>query len=412
MEPVLRLRRTALSAFFLACALLLASATGCHRAERIPGEEGPPAAGNVGSLQHGGNQEKEIPPSLPPPETSAPEAGTSSPVPAEKKAPESPGEVTGGPAPESSAASSVPMPTEAGNEQAAAVEQPTQSAAEGEAAGKETSLDGTPAPAELPPPPSSAPPSAPTGEGMKAVRPAVVTLPEEETYSQDAPPWARAREELSYKVEFLGITMGYARFTFLGKVELSGTEAYHLRVRAWTSDLLSLIYPIDDTIEYYLDVRTLAPLRQEYTQSRKEHDVAIYDQVNGTIIYRSRKDGKIRKKVDLMPNVYDPVSAVYYFRTHDLEDGRKELSMYAGRKLYEVSAKAVGSERISTDRGEFDTIVVQPVVRREGKVEDEKKMRMWMTADDRHVPVQVYAKFKKIRTWTLVGELLPDQEGG
>jgi hypothetical protein len=39
-------------------------------------------------------------------------------------------------------------------------------------------------------------------------------------------------------------------------------------------------------------------------------------------------------------------------------------------------------------------------------------MRMWMTKDERHVPVRLYAKFKKVRTWTLVGELLPDREGG
>jgi len=206
--------------------------------------------------------------------------------------------------------------------------------------------------------------------------------------------------------------MGYARFSFLGKVLLSGREAYHLRVRAWTSDLLSVIYPIDDTIDYYLDVQTMVPLRQEFTRSRKEDDVATYDQKNGTIVYRYRKDGKIRKKVDVVPNVYDPVSLVYYFRTRSPEKEEKGQAMYAGRKLWEVSAKVMGSEQIRTDRGEFDTIIIVPELRREGKIEEEKDMRMWITRDDRRVPVRVYAKFKKIRTWTLVGELLPGREGG
>lgn len=80
--------------------------------------------------------------------------------------------------------------------------------------------------------------------------------------------------------------------------------------------------------------------------------------------------------------------------------------------MWEVSAKVMGSERIRTDQGEFDTIIIDPELRREGKIEDEKDMRMWITRDERHVPVRVYAKFKKIRTWTLVGELLPGQQGG
>src|SRR3990172_4086941 len=193
---------------------------------------------------------------------------------------------------------------------------------------------------------------------------------------------------------------------------LSEEKAFPLRVRAWTSDVLSMIYPINDTIDYYLDVQTMVPLRQEFESSRKEDDVAIYDQEKGTIVYRYKKDGKVRKIVDAVPNVYDPVSVAYYFRTKDIGAEEKGRPMYAGRKLWEISAKPLGTERIRTERGEFDTIIIQPVLRREGKVEDKGNLRMWMSRDERHLPVRVYAKFKKIRTWTLVGELLPDPQGG
>jgi hypothetical protein len=258
------------------------------------------------------------------------------------------------------------------------------------------------------PAPAPSVPRADAGSG----RMVIANLSEEMAFPQDGPPWARKKEELVYKVEFLGLTMGYARFTFLGKVLLSGKEAYHLRVRAWTSDLLSLIYPIDDTIDYYLDVKTITPLRQEFDNSRKEDDVAIYDQEKGTIVYRYKKDGRIRKKVDVVPNVYDPVSAAYYFRTRDLAVEEKGRPMYAGRKLWEISARPVGFERIQTDRGEMDTIIIQPVIRKNGKVEDKGDLRMWISRDERHLPVRLYAKFRKIRMWTLVGELMLDPQGG
>jgi hypothetical protein len=229
----------------------------------------------------------------------------------------------------------------------------------------------------------------------------------------DEPAWAAGKEELVYRVEFLGLTMGYARFTFKGKVSLRGRETYHLNVRAWTSDFLSVIYPINDNIDYYLDVKTLAPLRQEFTRIGKgRDDVAIYDQENGKIVYRYKNTGEIRKEVDVTPDVHDPVSAAYYFRARDLGAEERPRHVYAGRKLWQISTKLVGQERIDTSRGPVGTVVIRPVIRREGQVENKGDLRMWMTNDVRHVPVRIYAKFRKIKDWTLVAELVPPREGG
>ncbi len=253
---------------------------------------------------------------------------------------------------------------------------------------------------------------APKGPDGHPARIAVARLPEHLTFDQTGPFWTRGPEELVYRVEFLGMTMGYARFVFNGKVLLGGREVYHLSVRAWTSNVLALIYPVNDTIDYYMDVKTLAPLRQEYTSgNRKKDDVMVYDQETGKIVYRYKESGEIRKQVDAVPNVYDPVTLAYFFRSREAGD-EKGRNVYAGRKVWEISARPLGDEKISTERGEVDTIVIQPVIKRDGKVENKGDLRMWMTRDERKIPVRVYAKFKKIRTWTLVGELMPERKGG
>jgi len=235
---------------------------------------------------------------------------------------------------------------------------------------------------------------------------------EELPVPEDAPLWVREREELVYRVEFLGLTMGYAQFRVRGMVRIGDRVAYRLTVRAWTTDLLSVFYPMNDTIDYYLDVETLAPIRQEFNNSRKEDDIAYYDQQTGKIVYRYTKTGKIRKEVDAVPGVYDPVSVAYYFRTRELVNEEPARHMYAGRKLWEISAKTLGVEKIRTDQGLFDTVMIEPVIRRNGHLEHKGNLRVWMTRDERHVPVRLYAKFKKIRTWTLVGELVPGRQGG
>jgi len=387
----------------LAAALVLLTA-GCYRATHQPEREDAPPVAATGDAEPPVMQAERTVTSLPPqePQPSAGEAPFSRPeVSPPVTAPEEP---PGESSPESSLPSVAGIPPEKESPVVGSTPETSGGGKEKVSPEEETMV------ASLPPPsgPGGSVPGAATGKGGVDI----VKLPEERAFSREGPHWAREGEELVYKVEFLGITMGYARFSFLGKVLLSGKEAYHLRVRAWTSDILSVIYPMDDTIDYYLDVHTIAPLRQEYTKSRKRDDVAIYDQEKGTIVYRNRKNGKIRKKVDVVPNVYDPVSLAYYIRARGPEGEAVEHTMYAGKKLWEVSAKSLGREQIRTDRGEYDTIIVQPVLRQGGKVETKKRMRMWMTTDERHVPVRLYAKFKKIRTWTLVGELMPDQQGG
>jgi hypothetical protein len=241
-----------------------------------------------------------------------------------------------------------------------------------------------------------------------AALPPVPTTPPKETRDASTPEWAKSPEELVYRVDFIGITMGYARFRYKGKVRIAGKPAYHLNVRAWTSGVLSFIYPINDTIDYYLDAQTLAPIRQEFTQRAKgKDDVVFYDQETGRITYRFRQTGKIRKEVDTIPSVYDPVSVAYYFRWRDLGVESRPRNMYGGRKVYQISSRVLGNERIRTEHGEVDTIAVVPVIRRDGKPDPKGDLKIWFSNDERRVPVRVYAKFRKIKDWTLVGELMP-----
>ncbi len=221
------------------------------------------------------------------------------------------------------------------------------------------------------------------------------------------PGWAKSPEELVYRVDFIGITMGYARFRYQGKVAIGGKSAYHLNVRAWTSGILSYIFPINETIDYYLDTETIAPIRQEFTQRESEKDdVALYDQETGKITYRYRQSGKIRKQVTTVPSVYDPVSVAYYFRWKDLGAENRPRNVYGGRKLYQISSRILGNERIRTEHGVVDTIAVVPLIRRDGKPDDKGDLKIWFSNDERRVPVRLYAKFHKIKDWTLVGELI------
>jgi hypothetical protein len=101
------------------------------------------------------------------------------------------------------------------------------------------------------------------------------------------------------------------------------------------------------------------------------------------------------------------VSIAYYFRWKDLGVENRPRNMYGGRKVYQVSSRILGNERIRTDHGDVDTIAVLPLIRRDGKPDDKGDLKIWFSNDERRVPVRLYAKFRKIKEWTLVGELVP-----
>lgn len=254
--------------------------------------------------------------------------------------------------------------------------------------------------------------AAPPGPPQPTPAPQVSTAPARPPEGP-GPPWARRNETLAFRVDFLGITMGYARFLYKGRVSIGGKAAHHVNVRAWTSGILSYIYPINETIDYYLDMETIEPIRIVYTgRKNKRDDAAIYDQEKGEIVYRYLDDGQVRKKVDVVPSIHDPVSAVYYFRWKDMGREDRPRNVYGGRKVYQIAAVFAGTERLRTNDGEVDTLVVAPVIRRDGKIENKGDLKMWVTNDERRVPVRIYGKFRKIKEWTLVGELMPERAGG
>jgi hypothetical protein len=226
-----------------------------------------------------------------------------------------------------------------------------------------------------------------------------------------APAWARGEEELVYRIKFLGVTAGYARFSYIGRVSLDGRDTYHIHIRAWTTSLLSLIYPLNDTMDYYLDAETLVPVQREYLKREGKnlgYDLTTYDQEKGLIVTRDKATGEVRKTVSIVPNVHDPVTAVYHYRANGRWGNDPCCNVYAGRKVWQISARMLGVERIESNGGKVETILVQPVIFHDGKIADKGDLRLWMTNDSRHVPVRIYAK---IKFGTLVGELLPNGEG-
>jgi hypothetical protein len=224
-------------------------------------------------------------------------------------------------------------------------------------------------------------------------------------------PWEK--EELSFQVRYLGVPCGYARFRTFGRVSLGGREAIHLQVRGWTSKLLSIVYPLDTTMEYYIDPTTLLPIRIDQTKTERgkyRASIAIYDQAAGVITYWEKATGRMEKKIKAIPAVHDPVTVVYNIRTLDPATAQTPRYVYAGRKIWLVQPRRLGFETVKDENGrDVETVVLAPEIRREGQVENKGEFRVWISRDARHAPLLIHAS---IKLGTLEGRLIPAATNG
>jgi hypothetical protein len=208
----------------------------------------------------------------------------------------------------------------------------------------------------------------------------------------------------------MGVTAGYARLISKGKVRIGGRDAYHILIKAWTTGTLSVLFPISESFDYYLDPETLAPLRRDsWIKKVNRPEIVLFDQEKGIVTHWYGDTMEVRKKKQINPPVfYDGVGATYFFRSRGFGDRSVSIRVFGGRKVYRVSTERAGEEAIPYGNGKVDTFLVKPVYKEEGGSGEKPmvgELLVWVSKDPRRVPVKLYASFTKGLEWKLVGEL-------
>jgi hypothetical protein len=82
------------------------------------------------------------------------------------------------------------------------------------------------------------------------------------------------------------------------------------------------------------------------------------------------------------------MSAFYYVRTMPLAVGdTSRFSAVSGKKRYELKVVVHGRETLKTDFGKVQTVKVEPMLDGDGIFNSKGKIYIWLTDDDRRIPV-------------------------
>lgn len=200
-------------------------------------------------------------------------------------------------------------------------------------------------------------------------------------------------ERLDYEVGYKFITAGTGSFYIKKEPTIiNGRKAYDVNFYVKSLSSLEWIYKVRDTYRTLLDIGGIFPWKFE--QHIREGDYkrdfeAEFDQKKN-IAKTSNDSYKIPEYVN------DIVSALYYVRTWDLSKMKKDsiafLKNFYKDSTYTLGIKMLGKQTVEVEAGKFRCYVVQPLVQEGGLFKDEGNIVVWLTADERKIPVKVATK--------------------
>lgn len=202
-------------------------------------------------------------------------------------------------------------------------------------------------------------------------------------------------ERLEFELSYTGITAGYA----VQEVKQNGTDI-HIISTAKSANWLRFFFPVDDRIESFLTSSSPTQFigSPRLYKERKNEGKTItnrearfdFQKLEVTTIDHRKKNEKTQA---ITKRTYDTLSSFFYFRTIPLQVGTSYfIDVYDCNRLWNTEVKVLRREEIVTPVGRFKTIVIHPLLKYEGLFARTGDIFIWLTDDDRRIPVQMKSK--------------------
>jgi hypothetical protein len=202
-------------------------------------------------------------------------------------------------------------------------------------------------------------------------------------------------EKLIFDLTWTGLKAGTATLEIVNEKDLTKIIS-----TARSADWLSAFYMVDDRTESVLkNTQTMSFIglpenyRVKVREGRHRRDKeVIFDHANRRATFIDHLGNK-KKTYKIGENTLDPLSSFYFIRTTKYEVGKSVyVDIFDSKKLWNVEVQVLRKEKIKTKLGEFDTVVIKPLMKSEGIFNRKGDMYIWLTDDLRRIPVKMQSK--------------------
>jgi Protein of unknown function (DUF3108) len=198
-------------------------------------------------------------------------------------------------------------------------------------------------------------------------------------------------EYLKFDINYGFVTAGEAVLAVKDTV-YNGRSCHKVNFTLASKPFFDVFYKVRDRYSTIIDAQGMFPWRfeQHIREGGFSRDfTAQFDHIKQIAV---TSEGQY----PIPSYVQDIMSAFYYTRTIDFslfKPGEKlYLKNFYKDSTYELEVKYKGKQKIEVEAGEFNCIVVEPIAKEGGLFKSEGKIHVWLTDDDRRVPVLVMSK--------------------
>ncbi|MFH0990509.1 MAG: DUF3108 domain-containing protein [bacterium] len=199
-------------------------------------------------------------------------------------------------------------------------------------------------------------------------------------------------EKLTFDVGYGFIIAGEAIMQVPRIDTIDGRKSFQVLFTVNSTSTFSWIFKVEDRYETMLDVDGLFPWRfnQKIREGKYRRDFSAKFDQRKHVAYANDKIYPIP------PYVQDVVSAFYFIRTLDYSKSKpgEKVFLYNFYKdtTHTLAVKFLGRQRIEVDAGTFDCVIVEPLIKEGGLFKSEGRVLIWLTNDERKIPVKVSTK--------------------
>lgn len=205
-------------------------------------------------------------------------------------------------------------------------------------------------------------------------------------------PAFKAGEELRYRLRY-GIISAAEGVLKVNDSELqfSGPHAFHLSATGKTSNAFSLLFPVDNRYNSYIDSRTYLPYF--YTENIREGKYRRTDVVrfnHNTRVVQGNK-GEFKSP---SAQTFDLLSAYYFARNLDLSKIKPgesfKLTYFLNDEVAALGIEFIGIETINTSLGPLECLKFSPQIKPGRIFRKDSRLYLWVTNDGNRIPVRAH----------------------
>lgn len=206
-------------------------------------------------------------------------------------------------------------------------------------------------------------------------------------------------ERMKFEIGWSFLTVGHAEIWTENVVSVDSVPCYHIISTAKSATVIDAFFKVRDKNQTWIAADTLysraySKLIREGNYFWDEWVTFDYDKKTFTGVQKTNRDALENLSGEIPGPVQDIFSAMYYVRAQPLKEGQQfSIDVNSGKNWPLYVNVYPQRETVKVQAGKFDCFVVEPTLRDKGLfVQKGKSLKVWITADERRIPVKMEAE--------------------